>query len=129
MWEYNSTEELFHYGVKGMKWGVRNEDDDGTVSSRSYDSYNKELQSLVKGENYHAAISLSSRAIKDLRKNGTKDPQNAEKIKKLKEMHKTCTKKLTNKLLAGKRYAPNTNGLTYDELLAQYMQKKYEEES
>lgn len=129
MWEYNSTEELFHYGVKGMKWGVRNEDDDGTVSSRSYDSYNKELQSLVKGENYHGAISLSSRAIKDLRKNGTKDPQNAEKIKKLKEMHKTCTKKLTNKLLAGKRYAPNTNGLTYDELLAQYMQKKYEEES
>lgn len=129
MWEYNSTEELFHYGVKGMQWGVRNEDDDGTVSSRSYDSYNKELQNLVKGENYHAAISLSSRAIKDLRKNGTKDSDNAEKIKKLKEMHKTCTKKLTNKLLAGKRYAPNTNGLTYDELLAQYMQKKYEEES
>lgn len=129
MWEYKHTEELFHYGVKGMQRGVRNEDDDGTVSSRSYDSYNKELQSLVKGENYHAAISLSSRAIKDLRKNGTKDPQNAEKIKKLKEMHKTCTKKLTNKLLAGKRYAPNTNGLTYDELLAQYMQKKYEEES
>ena len=129
MWEYNHTEELFHYGVKGMQWGVRNEDDDGTVSSRSYDSYNKELQSLVKGENYHAAISLSSRAIKDLSKNGTKDPKNAEKIKKLKEMHKTCTKKLTNKLLAGKRYAPNTNGLTYDELLAQYMQKKYEEES
>lgn len=129
MWEYNHTEELFHYGVKGMQWGVRNEDDDGTVSSRSYDSYNKELQSLVKGENYHAAISLSSRAIKDLRKNGTKDPQNSEKIKKLKEMHKTYTKKLTNKILAGKRYAPNTNGLTYDELLAQYMQKKYEEES
>lgn len=128
MWEYKHTEELFHYGVKGMQWGVRNEDDNGTASSRSYDSYNKELQSLVKGENYHAAISLSSRAIKDLRKNGTKDPQNAEKIKKLKEMHKTCTKKLTNKLLAGKRYAPNTNGLTYDELLAQYMQKKYEEE-
>lgn len=23
MWEYVQTNELYHYGVKGMKWGIR----------------------------------------------------------------------------------------------------------
>lgn len=29
MWEYQRTDELYHFGVKGMKWGVRKDRQNG----------------------------------------------------------------------------------------------------
>ena len=43
MWSYNYTDELYHYGVKGMRWGVRRyEDKSGHLTSagkKRYDDY------------------------------------------------------------------------------------------
>ena len=44
MWSYNYTNELYHYGVKGMKWGVRNSQEVRSVNR----AYNKELRGLKK---------------------------------------------------------------------------------
>jgi hypothetical protein len=40
MWEYNHTNELYHWGIKGMKWGVRRyRNEDGTLTDAGRKRY------------------------------------------------------------------------------------------
>ena len=41
MWEYNYTDELYHHGIKGMKWGVRKKRDNGAKSVSTSKKSNK----------------------------------------------------------------------------------------
>lgn len=40
MWQYNDPNALIHYGIKGMKWGVRRyQNEDGTLTSSGKKRY------------------------------------------------------------------------------------------
>lgn len=59
MWQYNSTDELYHYGVLGMKWGVHK------LASK-YGTSSSELNRRAKesGKAYKSSAEKSNRADK-----------------------------------------------------------------
>ena len=87
MWQYNYGPELAHYGVKGMKWGVRRyQNYDGSYTKKGLERYNK-------AESDYESAKAKQKQIKSDHKKGTATKQD---VKKANQDVKSAKKKMSD---------------------------------
>ena len=70
MWQYNNTNELYHFGIKGQKWGIRKyQNEDGTLTPAGKKRYSRDARE----KEYNKYDESSGKYYKQSKKNGRTD--------------------------------------------------------
>ena len=70
MWQYNNTNELYHFGIKSQKWGVRRyQNEDGTLTPAGKKRYSRDARE----KEYNKYDESSGKYYKQSKKNGRTD--------------------------------------------------------
>ena len=131
MWKYNyvSTTELYHYGVLGMKWGVRRyQNEDGTLTEKGKKRITKHL-AINNNTNYNLPNFIRRGIYKDNVKTYTFLRENNfitdSDVKKHKQMAKKAVESWNDFEKAQIDFANNRN-MSDDEYI-KFLKKKYKE--
>ena len=106
MWEYKHTDELYHYGVPGMKWGVRKQSGSSSKGG-SKSGINKKRSNTSTLKKSQRLTEASSKLVNDIRNVNNNSLRNSGKRRKkldLSSMSDNDLRSRINRAILEKQY-------------------------
>jgi hypothetical protein len=114
MWQYNNMEELYHYGIPGMKWGVRRfQNRNGSLTPKGKKRYGEVTKKDLERNKRVADSSLSLvNTVKDANVNAMKRSAKRRKSMDLSKMSDKEMRDKINRALLERQYEDMFNPKT-----------------
>ena len=93
------SDELFHYGIKGQKWGIRRfQNEDGTLTPAGKSRYGNDVKDTI--ENFRTGKNKVQRKVDELKNGKTKAQETKEMVNKMKAEKSSKEKRLLGAMIA-----------------------------
>lgn len=105
MWQYQKTDELYHHGVIGMKWGIRRyQNKDGSLTAKGKKRYSSD---------YNEAQNIKRKGIKRMSNEDLRKVNNRDQLERTYKLNnKSKAQKGASAIAKGAKIIGTTAGVT-----------------